>query len=76
MKNKWKVVIGIVVLLMVAAGVFASVKYSQRGVVTVQTGHAVKQDIASVVTASGEIRPRNYINIGANAQGDLTQVLV
>jgi HlyD family secretion protein len=75
-KTKWKVVIGILVLLMIGAGVFASVKYSQRGVVTVQTGQAVKQDLASIVTASGEIKPRNYINIGANAQGELTQILV
>ena len=76
MKTKLKIVIGILVLLMIAAGVFASVKYSQRGIVTVQTGRVVKQDLASVVTASGEIKPKNYINIGANAQGDLTQILV
>jgi HlyD family secretion protein len=75
-KTKWKVVIGIFVLLVITVGVFASVKYSQRGVVTVQTGHAVKQDLASVVTASGEVKPRNYINIGANAQGQLTAILV
>lgn len=76
MKTKWKIVIGIVVLLVVVAGVFASVKYSQKGIVTVQTGHAVRQDLASLVTASGEIKPRNYINIGANAQGELTSILV
>jgi HlyD family secretion protein len=76
LKTKWKIVIGVVVLLMIAAGVFASVKYSQRGIVTVQTGHAVKQDLASIVTASGEIKPKNYINIGANAQGDLSEILV
>ena len=76
MKTKWKIVIGIVVLLFIAAGVFASVKYSQRGIVTVQTGRAVKQDLASVVTASGEIKPRNYISIGANAQGELKAILV
>jgi HlyD family secretion protein len=28
------------------------------------------------VTASGEIKPKNYINIGANAQGQLTKILV
>jgi HlyD family secretion protein len=61
---------------MIAGGIFASVKYSQRGIVTVQTGHAIKQDLASIVTASGEIKPKNYINIGANAQGQLTQILV
>lgn len=76
MKTKWKVLIGVVVLLVIAAGVFASVRYSQRGIVTVQTGHAVKQDLMSVVTASGEIKPRNYINISANAQGQLTAIMV
>lgn len=76
MKTKWKIVIGIAVLLIIAAGVFASVKYSQKGIITVQTGHAAKQDLASVVTASGEIKPRNYINIGANAQGELTSITV
>ena len=76
MKTKWKILIGIIVLLVVAAGVFASVKYSQKGIVTVQTGFAARQDLSSVVTASGEIKPRNYINIGANAQGELTSILV
>lgn len=63
-------------LLVIGAGVFASVKYSQRGIVTVQTGRVARQDLASIVTASGEIKPKNYINIGANAQGDLTEILV
>ena len=63
-------------LLVIAGGILASVKYSQKGIVTVQTGHAAKQDLSSLVTASGEIKPRNYINIGANAQGELTSILV
>jgi HlyD family secretion protein len=50
--------------------------YSKRGVVTVQTGRVVRQDLTSLVTASGEIKPKNYINIGANVMGDLTEILV
>lgn len=78
MKTKWKIVIGIAVLLLIAVGVFASVRYSQRGIVTVQTGRVVRQDLTSLVTASGEIKPRNYINIGANTQGpgEITDILV
>ncbi|MDE3196555.1 MAG: efflux RND transporter periplasmic adaptor subunit [Acidobacteriota bacterium] len=76
MKTKWKIVIAISVLLLIAGGVVASVKYSQRGVVTVQTGKVIREDLASVVTASGEIKPRNYINIGAEYQGQLTAILV
>ena len=76
MKTKWKIVIAVVVLLLITAGVTASVKYSQRGVVTVQTGKVLREDLASVVTASGEVKPRNYINIGAEYQGQLTDILV
>lgn len=76
MKPKWKIALGILVLALIAGGVTASVKWSQKDLVTVQTGVASKSDLTSVVTASGEIKPRNYINIGANAQGRITQLLV
>ncbi|MEK7754180.1 MAG: efflux RND transporter periplasmic adaptor subunit [Acidobacteriota bacterium] len=77
MKRKWKIVLILVLLLIVAGGIFASVKYNQRGVVTVQTGKVVRQDLVSLVTASGEIKPRNYINIGnAGSIARLTEILV
>ncbi|MCL4402946.1 MAG: efflux RND transporter periplasmic adaptor subunit [Acidobacteria bacterium] len=76
MQRKWKILIIGAVLVTLGLGVYASTVYSRRGVVTVQTGRAVRQDLASLVTASGEVKPRNYINIGANAQGQLTQILV
>jgi len=75
-KRKWKVAIIVAVLVTLGIGVYASTVYSKRGIVTVQTGKVVRQDLASLVTASGEIKPRNYINIGANAMGQLTQILV
>ncbi len=72
MKSKWKVVIGILVLLLATGGVLGGIKYSRRNIVTVQTGKVVREDLAAVVTASGEVKPRNYINIGAEYQGQLT----
>ncbi len=76
MKTKWKIIITLAVLVVLGAGVYSSTVYSQRGVITVQTGSVVRQDLTSVVTASGEIKPKNYINIGANAMGDITELLV
>ena len=76
MKRKWKVVIAVAVLVVGSIAVFAGVRYSHRGVVTVETGRVVRQDLTSLVTASGEIKPRKYINIGANAMGELTEILV
>lgn len=67
MKRKWKIWISVVALIVIAGGVYGGAKYSQRGVVVVQTGRVARQDLTSIVTASGEIKPRNYINIGTNA---------
>jgi len=75
-KSKWKVLIGVVVVLILVIGVYASTVLSKKGLITVQTGSVVRQDLTSLVTASGEIKPRNYINIGANAQGELREILV
>jgi HlyD family secretion protein len=64
------------VLVVGSIGVVAGVRYSRRGIVTVQTGRVARQDLTSLVTASGEVKPRKYINIGANATGELTEIPV
>ena len=76
MKSKWKIIIIVLVVLALGIGVYASTVLSKRGVVAVQTGKVVRQDLTSLVTASGEVKPKNYINIGANAIGILTKILV
>lgn len=55
---------------------FGTVYFSRKNVIVVQTGRAAKQDIRSVVTASGEIKPKTYVNIGANGFGKITKLLV
>ncbi len=69
MKKKWKTLLVIGLLLVIAGAVFASITLSERGVVIVQTSKVGRMDLTSLVTASGEVKPRNYINIGANTQG-------
>jgi len=76
LKLKWKIIIGFVLLVTIGVGSYASISYSKRGIVAVQTGRVIRQDLAAVVTASGEIKPRNYVNIGANAMGRITDILV
>ena len=76
MKRKWKIWLGILVVLLIAGGAYANFRMKQGAVVTVQTAKVFRQDLAAIVTASGEIKPRNYINIGANVQGILTAILV
>jgi HlyD family secretion protein len=76
MKTWLKVLIGAAALLLVLGIVFGTLYYSGRNVFTVQTGKAQKQDLTSVVSASGEIRPKTYVNVGANAFGKITHLYV
>src|SRR6516165_142822 len=76
MKN-WKkiaLIVGAVVILSAIVGF--TVQQSRKGVVTVQTGKVTREDLTSVVTASGEIKPKVYVNIGANAFGKITHLYV
>jgi len=54
-----------------------SVSQNQKSIVTVQTAKVAKQDLlASYVTASGEVKPKTFVNIGANAMGRITRLMV
>ena len=76
MKTWQKVSIGAGVLILVVGMVWFSVYQTNKGVVTVQTGQAVKQDLTSLVTASGEIRPKSYTNVLAEGYGKITDIVV
>ena len=76
MKTWKKIAIGVGVGILLLAVVGYFVARSQRDVVKVQTGKAVRQSLASVVSASGEIKPKTYVNIGANAFGKITRLYV
>lgn len=75
--KKWKKVAIVSVGLVVLIGVVtASVQISNKDLVTVQTGKVGKQDLNQLVTASGEIKPLLYVNVGSQAFGRLTQIAV
>src|SRR6201998_1278251 len=76
MKTWKKVLIGAGAVSAALIVVGIAVHESNKGVVTVQTGRAQRQDLASVVSASGEIKPKTYVNIGANAFGKITHLYV
>jgi HlyD family secretion protein len=76
MKTWKKVVIGVGVVLVLGIIVGVTVYQSRKNLVTVQTGKAQKQSLNSVVSASGEIKPKTYVNIGANAFGKIVRLHV
>ncbi len=76
MKRWKKIAIGVVAGLLVVGMVVGGIAYSRRNVVTVQTAKSQRQDLTSQVTASGEIKPKTYVNVGANAFGKITRLYV
>ncbi len=71
-----KIIITLLALVVLGGGVYASLRWSQRDLVVVQTTAVAREDLTAVVTASGEIKPKTYINLGANATGPITELLV
>src|SRR5947199_1661876 len=76
MRTWKKIAIGGGVAVLVAAGVSISVYESRKDIVTVQTARAQRLDLVSIVSASGEIKPKTYVNIGANAFGKIIKLYV
>src|SRR5229473_7825951 len=72
--KKILIIVGIIVVL--GGAVVGFTVNTQKNVVTVQTGKVVKQDISSQVTASGEIKPKTFVNVGANAMGRIVRLYV
>ena len=75
----WKkyTLLGVAALVLIGL-VFFAISWSKRGVVSVQTAKVGRQDIASVVTASGEIKPppEDLANVNANSMGKIVELLV
>jgi HlyD family secretion protein len=76
MKAWKKVAIGIGILAVLAIIVGFTVHQSSKNVATVQTGKVLREDLATIVSGSGEIKPKTYVNVGANAFGKITHLYV
>ncbi|MGB8655606.1 MAG: efflux RND transporter periplasmic adaptor subunit [Candidatus Acidiferrales bacterium] len=76
MKSWKKVAIGVGAAVALLIIVLVSVYETNKGVETVQSGQVVRQDITSIVTSSGEVRPKNYTNVLGEGIGKITDIVV
>ncbi|MEP7351839.1 MAG: efflux RND transporter periplasmic adaptor subunit [Acidobacteriota bacterium] len=76
MKTSTKVILGILVLALAGGGAYYEYRVRRQGEVIVQTSQVARSSLSSIVTASGEIKPRTYTNLAANAQGRVTALMV
>jgi len=73
---KKKIIIVVAAVVVLAGLVALSVRSSQSNVVTINTSKVVREDISSVVTGSGEIKAKTYVNIGAQGFGKIVKLYV
>jgi HlyD family secretion protein len=78
MKSGKKAILVICGAAALAGLVTGGIIWSRSGVVTVQTNKVGREDLAAIVTASGEIKPpdSDLANVNANSFGRITDIYV
>jgi HlyD family secretion protein len=71
-----KIILIVVAVLVVAGIVTLTIVRAQAGYTKVMTGKVVRQDLVSTVSGTGQIKPKTYVNIGAEALGRITHLYV
>jgi HlyD family secretion protein len=71
-----KIYLGIGGVAVLGGAVWLTIHQINKDVVTVQTANVVRQDLTSVVTASGEVKPLTYTNVLGEGIGQITEILV
>ncbi|MBS1815703.1 MAG: efflux RND transporter periplasmic adaptor subunit [Acidobacteria bacterium] len=67
------IVVGAVVLAGIIVG---TILHNRANVTKVATTVLKRQDLTSIVTGSGQIKPKTYVNVGATAFGRITNLYV
>jgi HlyD family secretion protein len=71
MKKVLLIVAGVLILAAIVGG---TIYHSRAGVVAVTTAKVQREDLTSIVTGTGQIKPKTYVNIGATAFGRITHL--
>jgi HlyD family secretion protein len=72
-----KKILLIILAAVVAVGLVAFFIYRQQsGYTKVLTAKIVRQDLATVVSGTGQIKPKTYVNVGATSFGRITHFYV
>src|ERR1700753_2288782 len=71
-----KILLIVLIVVVVAGAITGTIIYSHASVQAVSTGKATRQDLMSVVSGTGQIKPKTYVNVGATAFGRITHLYV
>ena len=71
-----KIVFIVLGLLILTGVVFGTIRHNAASVTAVSTTKVAREDLLSVVSGTGQIKPKTYVNIGATAFGRITHLYV
>ncbi len=71
-----KIVIIVLVVLALAGVATLTILHGQANVTKVTTAVVSREDLVSIVSGTGQIKPKTYVNIGATAFGRITKLNV
>jgi HlyD family secretion protein len=74
-RNK-KILIGVGVVLILGAIAYANFNFRRNEGVTVNTEAIAKRNLEAIVSASGKIQPKRFVNISADTMGRVTGLAV
>lgn len=74
-RNK-KILIGVGIVVILGAIVFANLKFKQQTGTTVNVESIQKRDLQAIVSASGKIQPQRLVNISADTMGRVTNLAI
>ena len=74
--NAKKIILLVVIVLVLTGVGIGTVLHQQAGVIKVATGKVVRGELISVVSGTGQIKPKTYVNVGATAFGRITHLNV
>jgi HlyD family secretion protein len=76
MSRKKKILIGAGVVVLLGAVAFANFRFKRAEGTTVNTETVQKRKLEAIVSASGKIQPKRFVNISADTSGRVTELAV
>ena len=76
MKTKWKIVIAVAVLILIAGVVTASIRSKRTEGTPVTFGKVERADLTSKVSANGRIDAKRKVDLSANVMGQIVNLAV
>jgi len=73
---KKKILLISLAVLVVAGLVVLMVHHQQAGYTNVITAKVAREDLSTIISGTGQIKPKNYVNVGATAMGRITHLYV